>query len=361
MKIGILTHHYVKNFGAYMQARALLSVIQQNFPNVDVELIDFRVKKHEWLNARHFFGFKPKRGDTLLGFVRKTQLFCTHAQYEKQLPRSKRVHDAEEINALEYDLIIVGSDEVWNFKDVAFSPIKFGVGLTAPHITYSASVGGSTVRDNDIPREIKSGIATFKAVAVRDRMSEAVVRELVGRRAEETLDPVYLYDFPLDVSVKISRLAKGKPYILIYDCRLDGTQVKTLTNFAASKGFNILGAGEYRNWYTTDVTVNITPYEWAYLFKHAAYIVTGTFHGTSFAIKYNKLFVAYLTESNRINKVGSLLADFGLEARIASKDNSIVDVMTQVVDYSRVNEIIAKKKDESLTYLFSNINQIIVR
>lgn len=44
MKIGILTHHYVKNFGAFMQAYALTNVIKEIVPNSRVEIIDYRVK-----------------------------------------------------------------------------------------------------------------------------------------------------------------------------------------------------------------------------------------------------------------------------------------------------------------------------
>lgn len=358
-KIGILTHHYVKNFGAYMQAKALISVIKQEFPNVEVEVIDFRVKKHEWLNTKHFFGFKPKRGDTLHGFLRKMQLYHTHKTYEKLLPKSRRVNCADEINSLAYDLIIVGSDEVWNFKDMAYSPLKFGVGLDAPHITYSASVGGSTAQERDVPEEIMKGISGFKDIAVRDQKSEEMVKAFTGRDTLRTLDPVYLYDFKLDVSDKIEHWVECNPYILIYDCRLGNAQIKELKEYAQTTGLNILGAGEHRNWYTTDDTVNITPYEWAYLFKNAAYVVTGTFHGTSFAIKYGRQFVAYLTEQNRINKVGSLLADFELEKQIAGAKDNIVEVMTQEVDYYRVDELIAKKKDKSLTYLFTNISACI--
>lgn len=54
MKIGILTHHYVKNFGAFMQAYALTNVIKEIVPNSRVEIIDYRVKKHEIMNSLHF-------------------------------------------------------------------------------------------------------------------------------------------------------------------------------------------------------------------------------------------------------------------------------------------------------------------
>lgn len=44
MRIGILTHHYVKNFGAYMQANALISVIREKYSLVDVEVVDYRIQ-----------------------------------------------------------------------------------------------------------------------------------------------------------------------------------------------------------------------------------------------------------------------------------------------------------------------------
>ena len=41
---------------------------------------------------------------------------------------SRRCYKVEQVNKLEYDVIIIGSDEVWNFKDSkAYDPIKFGI------------------------------------------------------------------------------------------------------------------------------------------------------------------------------------------------------------------------------------------
>lgn len=77
-----------------------------------------------------------------------------------------------DINALDYDLIIVGSDEVWNFNDIAYSPIKFGYGLECPHISYAASVGGSLASDDNIPAEVRIGIKNFGRISVRDEKTE---------------------------------------------------------------------------------------------------------------------------------------------------------------------------------------------
>ena len=358
MKIGILTHHYVKNFGAYMQATALISVIRENYPDADVELIDYRVAIHEKLNTRHFFGFNPQRGDSIDGFIQKIRLYSTHKKYENGLPRSKRVLVADDINALHYDIIIIGSDEVWNFNDIAYSPLKFGIGIECPHISYSASAGGSTALDTNIPLELKKGIRSFQDIAVRDEKTEELVMALTGRKAERTLDPVYLCEFQLKISEKIKKWSTSKPYILVYDCRLGKKQIEAIVQYAKQSNLNILGAGEYRKWYSTTDTVNITPYEWAYLFKNAEAVITGTFHGTSFSIKYNRPFAVYLTEQNRVNKVGSLLKEFGLENQIVDDEGDLVEIMTQQIDYSLVNQVIDRRKRESLDYLFKNIEKV---
>ena len=47
MKIGILTHQYVSNYGAFLQAYALSEAIAREFPDDSVEIIDY-------INLKHF-------------------------------------------------------------------------------------------------------------------------------------------------------------------------------------------------------------------------------------------------------------------------------------------------------------------
>lgn len=41
MKIGILTHQYINNYGAFLQAWALREAIAELFPNDEVQIIDY--------------------------------------------------------------------------------------------------------------------------------------------------------------------------------------------------------------------------------------------------------------------------------------------------------------------------------
>lgn len=255
-------------------------------------------------------------------------------------------------------MIIVGSDEVWNFHDMAYSPIKFGDGLTSVHVTYSASAGGSSAKEEHIPDEVKRGIGGFRRISVRDAKTEELVRTVCDCQVIRTLDPVFLFDYRLKVRETIRKIAMEKPYLLIYDCKLNSKQIEELTDYAKANDCRILGAGEYRNWYATTSTTNITPDEWAFLFKNATAIVTGTFHGASFAIKYNSPFVSYLTEQNRINKVESLLSDLGLAERIVDSRGNVGQVLAKPIDYRAVNETLQQRKETSIAYIRECIDEV---
>ena len=357
MKIGVLTHHYVKNFGAFLQAYSLINLLEQEYPKAQIEFIDYRVLKHEYINSIHYFGYRPSRGDGLIGYINKIGLYFTHLKYEKSLPKSKRYRSVEGINSANYDLIIVGSDEVWNYNDIAYDPIKFGYGLTSNVITYAVSAGNSKY-DDGIYEEIKDGIEAFKAISVRDDITEQLVYDLTYQKAIRVLDPVFLCDFNIQCRKKIKELVAQKEYILIYDCCMSEKQINTLVKYAAGNNMNILGAGEYRKWYSSTSTVNVTPFEWIYLFEHAKAVITGTFHGTSFAIKYNKPFAVFATFQNRISKVRSLLRMFGMENRLVTDPNiSLTEIIDANISYNEVNKVIEEMKEQSLDYLFSNINE----
>ena len=57
MKIGILTHHYINNFGAFLQAYALQTALQEMYPNDEVQIIDCMNVKHFVINAGGWFRF----------------------------------------------------------------------------------------------------------------------------------------------------------------------------------------------------------------------------------------------------------------------------------------------------------------
>lgn len=135
MKIGILTHQYINNYGAFLQAWALRKAISELFPEDEVQIIDYVNVKHYIINAGGWFRFYKNR-ETLKEWFAKVQLPNTFAKARNQeMILSKRCFNARQINELAFDCIVVGSDEVWNYRDTkGNAELKFGVGLTCKNL-----------------------------------------------------------------------------------------------------------------------------------------------------------------------------------------------------------------------------------
>ena len=352
MKIGILTHHYINNYGAFLQAYALQKAISRLFPDDTVEIIDYVNIRHFIINAGGWFRFY-KDMENFRCYLQKIKLPMTFAKARKKsLKMSKRVFTAGQINRLAYDCIVVGSDEVWNYKDKkANARVKFGEGLDCKNlIAYAPSVG-KTAADDTLPDYVTEGIKRFKSLSARDDLTYELAGSVSGREVTRVLDPTFLADF------KKARLAASKkPYILFYYCeKLPSSIRDQIFDYAKEHDLGIYGAGECDKRYT-QITVNLRPFEWVEMFRNAEFVFTGTFHGAVFSILGRRQFKVYLTNESRIKKVRALLNELGIENREIDRD-FIFDLESQreEIDYNSVYDIIERKRRDSLDYLRTSI------
>ena len=212
-------------------------------------------------------------------------------------------------------------------------------------ISYAASVGQSRLSKILILKGYKLlPIRKLSQIAVRDDKTEKVVK-ILGKKSVRVLDPTFLYDFPI---VKPNDLPR-KPYMLIYTYGYNNEEVAAIKNMAKKKGLLTIATGSLCPW--ADINMVVGSFEWLWLVKNADLIVTGTFHGSVFSIKYNKQF-AVLTQGS--DKVDSLLSEFGLTDRTATVE-TIENVLSKDIDYTRVNKIIEEKKERSQNYLLSAV------
>lgn len=346
MKIGILTHHYINNYGAFLQAWALCDAIQTMCPNDKVEIIDYVNLKHKVINTFGWFRFYKDR-ENLKCWREKIKLPKTFSRArQKEMKLSRRCYKVEQVNKLEYDVIIIGSDEVWNFKDSkAYDPIKFGIGLKCKKlIAYAPSVGQATFKE--MPKCIEEGIKKFSAISARDDLSFELVEKVAGKSAIRVLDPTFLSKFPM------KKIEVNKPYILFYYCDKLPKRIKEqILKYAKENQMAVYGAGECDKQYT-NITVNLTPFEWVGMFRNARFVFTGTFHGTVFSILNKRQFKVYLTNESRIKKVGALLRELKIENRIMESEFKFdLQKMGNEINYEKVYNIIDKKKKESLQFL----------
>ena len=110
MKIGILTHHYVKNYGAFLQMKGMYETLQRLYPEAEVTVINYVNQKHWRRNIIHILHFRPGV-DTLSTYVEKIRQLRTFTKYERSIPRTRPVKTAKEIIDLKLDLIVLGKVE----------------------------------------------------------------------------------------------------------------------------------------------------------------------------------------------------------------------------------------------------------
>ena len=350
MKIGILTHHYVNNFGAFLQAYSLMKYISETFLDADVQIINYINRKHYLINCCGWLRFYRDK-ETYSIWKHKLKVSKVFARERKKYFKlSKKCRTVKDVDALSFDYIVVGSDEVWNYYDnKANDKIKFGIGLSCEHlIAYAPSVGQA---NSNIPKYVSDGIKKFQAVSARDKFTEDFLRHFRSD-VVHVVDPTFLTDIPVEPIDGIK-----SEYILFYYCDgLDRDEKNKIIDFAKHNSLSVYGAGEGDRTYS-DITIDITPFQWVWLFKNAKYVITGTFHGVVFSLLHHKNFACYLTNPSRVAKVSSLLEDFKLTDRISEgKAESLLETMQKDIDYSIFDVMAQEKTHFSKEYLRKALN-----
>lgn len=374
MKVGIISMQRVVNYGSFLQAYSLKSVIEKL--GHEVEFVDYEVevpiieedKKNEepdkkqpgFFNKafRYIWEHRSKKAIKLRNYYR-AKMYLTDRYNNEFLPLLG-ISDEHNYHAKE-DAIVIGSDEVFNClqanKDVGYSKDLFGRDANADIlISYAASFGTTTLsglKEFGIDNEIANMLSEFDAISVRDKNSVEIIKELEGFTPEYHIDPVLLSDY----EGLIPNEVELKDYLIVYAYggRINDIEAKAINDFAASKNLKVITIGE-TNRFEWDHLL-LTPFEVLAYFINASYIVTDTFHGSVFSLKYNKKFATIIRDGNR-QKLTDLLDRFGLLERQVTDIEKLPQILESNSDFDKVNEIIKKERDISVEYLKKNLNVI---
>ena len=357
MKVAILSMQEVKNYGSFLQAFSLKKNIESlghtcDFINIipGRQLAEYKISRFHKIRLllQRLWGWDfMKRFKTIYKF--QTRFSKEFLPYLGVKPGENRTH---------YDVVVIGSDEVFNCAQqtwFGFSPQLFGHGLNAGKvITYAASFGATTVEKltkMGIRGEVAGYLKEIKSLSVRDCNSFQTVKDLIDKEPWMHVDPVLIYDY----SAFMPKEVDMKDYMIVYTYPgriTDKEEIAAIRNFARKKGLKIVSVGHYFPW--CDEVVVPTPFEVLAYFRNASCIVTDTFHGSVFSIKYNKPFCTIVRAMNS-NKLTYLLQQFGLEGRIVRNMADMSAIMDSPIVYENVNGLIAKEKQRSLSYLKNEI------
>lgn len=373
MKIGILTHPLGTNYGGMLQNYALQTVLKRlgHTP----ETLHYCLPTSAKIKVLSFCGrlLKRLKGQNvpLRGWPTKDEedTICQNTRkfIEGNINTTELVPLSKirffKING--YDAFIVGSDQVWR-GDRGYTHQFFLSDFKdsyVPKISYAASMGVDWWSFNKKDTELcKDLIKEFRAVSVREESAVTLCKEHLCVEAKLVLDPTLLLDSSDYRNLISHTFAKNVPekYMMIYV--LDKSAEKKAIIDSASYTLSLPTHEVMAKSYFGEVGKSrlqdcILPKveDWIRGFANADYVITDSFHGTVFSIIFNKQFVAIANYERGASRFLSLLKMLGIEDRLVESVEGAKSILNKKIDYTKVNEILTSKKEESIAFLKENL------
>lgn len=370
MKIGITTFQRADNYGALLQCYALFRCVEKIDENVRVEVIDYRNSYVE----RRYVGLPNFRLNVfgwLKSFYNRKKNYKTimkkHEAFEKlrnHITFSKSyVYREIKKNGLEYDMIIAGSDQVWNpgitngYDSIYYLdfPGKFY------RCAYAVSLGNSELPFFRTSRFIKS-VNRFQKISLREKQAAGAISELVGKEIECCVDPTLLLDRDeWQELVKKNPPILTQPYLLLYHLDNNPELIKIAKFIAKEQNLQIVScnekAGEDNDIIWLD---DIGPLEFLKLIKDAQMVVTSSFHATVFSIIFEK--ELYLTcHPTTGERIRSLAEMCGVSQRICASFDEFLSKYSDNEMLSIDFETMELYRQYSLGFLKKAYNEAMMR
>ena len=306
-KVGILTFHRSHNCGSMLQTLALQNTLNERF-GCEVEIIDFSNDEQ-----KNMYAALPKADNyrrVIKNAIWRTNLKQLEKQYDsyekfikKYFKLSKEsFNKKEQLSALKdkYDIIISGSDQVWNIacRD-ADDAYYLDFETNAIKNTYAVSFGAnnpfviSDKKDFYIEK-----LREFKSISVREKNAQKWIKEATGVEVPICLDPTMLVDretWENYVDIGEKPIIREK-YIFFYCFSISREVTKFLKK--VSKKYNMpvyfMDAKEWtlKMLWANDIRLikEYGPDVYLNMVKYSTIFITTSFHGTAFSTIYNKNF-----------------------------------------------------------------------
>lgn len=360
MKIGIITLHRVRNYGSVFQAYALCEKLKdRGYEPIVIDYIPERFR----LRSDLFF-VRPDRyiNGKNKNYIKKFLFMCAsivprfyyYTRFnnfvKKYIPVStKKYFNIDELKKehFDFDLVMNGSDQVWNmswessvdrvfFLDFVPKGIKKGA--------YAASFGKKVLSNNE-KMVMEPLLKKYDFITVREKSGLDILNSMGISTAKLVLDPTLLFD-----RNRWSFLIKKKtikfPYLLVYQLNYKTSALEYAQIIAQKLNLKVVDLSRKIK-RTTGVDFNkpfVNPITFLNAFYYADYVVTDSFHGTAFSVNFNKPFISI--KNDYPERVSSLLELLGIGERFIDSGNSteIIRCMLQKIDYAKVNAILDKER-----------------
>ena len=374
-KVGLITIYMVFNYGAELQAYATQKVLK--LMGYDAELINYPFYK----NKRHIstkaskptfpFSIEKKISEWAYPKIARLKILLQHNRNEKKridnflqfhnentsLSPEYRTIESLYNSVKKYDAYVVGSDQVWNpgiYSSLDPYFLKFAP-KKSKRLSYASSFGVSHIPDYT-NNYFRDALSELDNISVREENAVQLVNDLCGKEALWVLDPTLLLNVRewMEVAKPVADLPEK--YLLLYELTPCPYLKELALKIAKEEDLKVVRITKDAALVEKDGSIiNVTdagPSEFLWMFDHADFVVTNSFHGTAFSINFNKdFFVVTPARMNNNSRQQSILRLFNLSERIIKEGEPLPANNLWKIDFVPVNDILERERTKSKDYL----------
>ncbi|SDO52445.1 Polysaccharide pyruvyl transferase [Prevotella communis] len=363
MVINVITRHSPSNYGSLLQSMATLKVLQDLGHHA--QIIDYQRKDERGMGiVRSQLKTKPQ----FSGFLKRLAYIAVRYPVEKYaqwkfdrmrscwLQMTKRYYSKNELDNLDADILMTGSDQVWGpMMSGVYDPVyflQFGK-KSIQRVAYAASFG-KTNFDAKTAQSYKGMLADYDKITVREQSAVDLIHQFGLTNCEgKVLDPTLLLNgAEWRKHLDITRIKSKGDYVLLYLIHNRPEHAEYARNLAKEMGKPLIKVNPFLHQARWGERFILCPdvREFVSLIDNATMLVTDSFHGTCFAINLNKPFIELLPKNGTSTRNQSVLEMTGLTDRIVN-DYSDYNWQGKIIDYGRVNEILDVERKKSIDLL----------
>lgn len=329
MRIGILTFHAAYNYGAVLQCYALQEYLQ-SLGN-DVSVIDYR-NRHILEGYTSFCWGRILRKNPIILmrlFYRELSLYpyrkARARVFDNFVKTKLNLVPVNTINTYPYDLILVGSDQVWNYHLTGGFDDYYWGNFEKPESTklcsYAASMHDYWSKDEALL--MSELLCNFDEISVREQTTAEQISELVRhKKIWQISDPTLLFDEKKWSSIATKPIIK-EPYLLIYEVDESDLSSVIANKISNEKKLKIIKLTADISESSDRMVRASSPSDFVGLFKYASYIVCSSFHGTIFSLQFKKNFYS-IQGKGKNARVHTLLTSLNLLERFVNKCPEVI-------------------------------------
>lgn len=371
MSIAILTVPLNYNYGGYLQAYALATVVSEL--SGEKTLILNRNMTPPALTRRltHTVKAAVKR---IIGRSCEPLSLSALARYKRHgvtpfadrhmpwltapIGSSSQLVDALRDNDVR--LLIIGSDQVWRSIYVPDIEDYFGRAAHAlgiPVITYAASFGNSAP---DMTEEDCRNLSRIAAISVRETDAVDIINRHgcdIASGIEVVLDPTLLLTADRYMMLAEHAQGDGKAFCYTLDAQGNTPQLIDELRRLTPSGVHVTHLTQNFGRHTRPQYPTVG--RWLGLIADAPFVLTDSYHGMLFSINMHREFAVIDNSCRGSSRFNSLLDLLDLRDRIIAGTDDLRRVHATPIDWTEVDRRLAPLCESSRRFLDDNIHRFV--